>query len=103
MILVEVDPARLRAHSLSLSAITSRLVRENANLPAGIARRSDTVYLIRSLGWFTDPKEIERLPIGSFDGRLITLRDVATVSDTHSETRMYSRLNGEPAAGLIVS
>jgi len=103
VILVEVDPARLRAHNLTLSQITSRLVQENANLPAGIARQSDTEYLIRSLGWFTDPKEIERLPVGSFNGRLVTLRDVATVSDTHAETRMYSRLNGEPAAGLIVS
>ena len=54
VILVEV--IRAPARTTSLSAITSRLVQENANLPRA-RPASDAEYLIRSLGWFTDPKE----------------------------------------------
>lgn len=102
-IVVEVDPERLRARSLSLSDITRRLVQENQNLPAGIARESDTEYTIRSLGWFTSLEDVETIPVGMFAGQPVLLRDVATVRDAHAEQRVYSRLDGRPAIGLTVT
>ena len=102
-VMVELDPQRLKAYNLSLSEVTRRISQENMNLPAGIARQSDTEYLIRSVGWYTDPKEIEATPVGSVNGRLITIGDVAEVRDATPETRVYTRRNGEPAVGLIVT
>lgn len=102
-IIVDVDPDRLRAHGLSLADVMRRLVQENLNLPAGIAKQGNTEYTIRSLGWFTSVEEISRIPIGSFNGQLVSLGDLATVRDEHAETRIYTRLNGKPSAGLMVS
>jgi HAE1 family hydrophobic/amphiphilic exporter-1 len=102
-IIVDVDPARLRAHGLSLTDVMRRVVEENLNLPAGIAKQSNTEYTIRSLGWFTSPEEISRIPVGSFSGQLVALGEVASVRDAHPESRVYTRLNGSPSAGLIVS
>lgn len=102
-IIVNVNPHSLRAHNLSLSNVVRRLAEENANLPAGIAKQGKTEYVIRSLGWFTSLREIRRIPLGSFDGRLVHLEDVADVSDSHQETRVYTRLNGSPAAGVIIT
>src|SRR5207237_10069321 len=57
-IIVDVDPARLQAYHLSLSDVSRRIVQENLDQPAGIAREGQTEYTIRSLGYFRNPKEI---------------------------------------------
>ncbi len=101
-ILVDVDPARLRAHRLSLSDVGRRVSAENLNLPAGIAKDGGTEYTIRSMGWLRTIEAIGDLPVGMGEGRAIRLSDVATVRDGTQEIRIRTRLDGEPAVGLIV-
>lgn len=102
-IVVNADPYKLRAHNMSLSDISRRLAQENLNMPAGIAKQGKTEYIIRSLGWFKNPDEIARIPLGSFNGKLVSVGDVADVSDSHSETRLYTRYNGKPSAGIVIT
>ena len=101
-IVVDIDPVRLRARGLTMPDVSRRLVQENLNLPAGIARTSDTEYTIRSLGYLKSVAEIENLPVGRGDGQGIRLAEVATVRDSMQEVRLRTRLNGEGAVGLIV-
>src|SRR4051812_40088157 len=102
-IIVDVDPDRLRAYHLSLNDVSRRIAQENLNLPAGIAKQSNTEYTIRSLGWFTSTDEMARIPVGSFNGQLVSLGQVASVRDSHQETRLYTRLNQKPACGVIIT
>lgn len=102
-IVVDVDPEKLRAHHLSLDTINKRIVQENQNLPAGIARQGNTEYTIRSLGWFKTPAEIAAIPVGATNGQVVKLGDVAQVRDEHQETRLFTRLNGAPAVGVIIT
>jgi HAE1 family hydrophobic/amphiphilic exporter-1 len=102
-IIIDVDPDRLRAHNLVLNDVMRRIAQENLNLPAGIAKQSNTEYTIRSLGWFSSIDELGAIPVGSFNGQLVALRDVATVRDAYPEVRLATRLNGEPSAGITVS
>ena len=101
-IIVDVDQRKLRSFGLTLSGVGKRIVEENLNLPAGIAKQSDTEYTIRSLGYFTSPAEIAAIPVGNYNGQNVALSQVATVRDSNQETRLYTRLNGEPAVGMIV-
>lgn len=102
-IVVDVDPEALRAHHLSLADVMRRITQENLNLPAGIAKQGQTEYTIRSLGWFASPEEIAAVPVGQFAGQIVHLSDVADVQDGSRERRVYTRLNGESAVGLIIS
>jgi hydrophobic/amphiphilic exporter-1 (mainly G- bacteria), HAE1 family len=102
-IMVEIDPQRLRAHNLSLAEVSRRIAQENLNLPAGIAKQSDTEYTVRTMGWFASPKDIEGLPVVTRGGRTVTIGDVAEVKDSTPETRVYTRLNGQPAVGIIIT
>lgn len=102
-IIVDVDPIRLRAHNVSLNTVIQRLAAENLNLPAGIAKQGNTEYVIRSLGWFLAPKDVASVPVSTFNGQVVTIGDVATVKDSHSETRVYTRFNEQPAVGVIIS
>ncbi|MCW3061835.1 MAG: multidrug efflux transporter [Capsulimonas sp.] len=102
-ILVNADPDRLRAYGLGIDDISKRIMQENLNLPAGIAKQSNTELTIRSLGWFTNPSQIAQVPLTSTNGRIVTVGDVADVSDSAQEQRLYTRLNGNLAAGIIIS
>jgi HAE1 family hydrophobic/amphiphilic exporter-1 len=102
-IIVDVDPVKLRAHHLALADVIRRLVQENINAPAGIARQSETEYTIRSLGWLTSLDEVRGIPLSAPGGQIVTLGQVAQVRDEHKETRVYTRLNGKPAAGISIT
>lgn len=101
-VVVNVDPDRLRAHGLSLSQIGARIAQENINQPAGIAKESDTEYTIRSLGLFTSVAEMKQIPVGSYNGKVVSLGDVADVTDGTAEVRVATRLNQQPAVGLLI-
>ena len=102
-IIVDVDPVAMSAHNVSLADIVRRIGQENINLPAGIAKQGETEYTIRTLGWFLSPEDLAAMPLGAFNGQIVTLGQVAKVRDSHPETRIYTRLNGQPSAGLVVS
>ena len=44
-----------------------------------------------------------KIPVGSFNGQLVPLSDVATVRDSHDEDRLFTRLNGKPCVGVIIT
>ena len=102
-IMVDVDPVKLQAHKIPLQAIGSRISQENVNLPAGIARQGNSEALVRAEGYFTNPKQIAELPVGVDNGQEVRIGDLATVTDSHTEQRIYTRLNGKPAAGVIIT
>lgn len=102
-LMVDVDVERLRAYHITLQAVERRIAQENLNLPAGIAKQGDTEYTIRSLGWFESPQELAQIPVGTSNGQIVRLTDVAKVHDDHSETRLKTRMNGQPAVGVIIS
>lgn len=101
-LIVDVHPEKLQAYHLSLNQISTRIIQENLDLPSGIAREGNSEFTIRADGNFTSPADAAAIPIASFNGRLVSLGDVATVTDSHQETRIYTRLNGKPAAGMII-
>ena len=102
-ILVNADPNKLLAYHVSMDQISTRIAQENQNVPAGIGLQSRTEYTIRSLGWFKNPQEIAKVPLTLANGRVVTIGDVATIVDADQEPRLFTRLNGSPAAGMIIA
>lgn len=102
-IMVNVDPARLQAVGMSLADVQRRLNQENQNAPAGMVKEGGQEFNVRSVGWFQSVDEIRRMPLGQRNGRTILLGEVARVEDSHRETRVFSRLDGKPAAGIVIT
>ena len=102
-IIVDVDPKKLQAYGLALTDIQSRIAQENIDLPAGIARQNDTEYTIRAFGYLQSPQELGHIPVGTFQGQVISLSQVADVRDANQEKRISTRLNGQPAVGMIIT
>ena len=100
---VDVNPDKLRAYQLPISALVNSLSANNLNLPAGTMELGETEFMVRTMGEFSTPDSIGDIIITvQPTGTLVRLRDVATISDTYEETRTLSRLNGEPSISLTV-
>lgn len=102
-IIINVDPERLQAYGLTLADITRRIQAENISLPAGIAKEGESEYTIRSQGYFRSLDDAGLVPITSFEGRQILLRDIADIRDAAQEQRVETRLNGENAVGITIT
>ena len=100
---VEVDPDRLKAYQLPIMEIVNALKSHNLNLPAGTLEVGTSEYLVRTMGEYQNPKQIEETIIRVRPkGTPLRVRDVATVSDTYEKPRTLSRINGSPSISLTV-
>jgi HAE1 family hydrophobic/amphiphilic exporter-1 len=102
-IIVDVDPEKLTAYGISLSTITNRLRDENISVPAGIAADGRKEFTIRSIGYFQNLNDARAMPVGSYQGKNLTLGEVATIRDASQEQRIFTRLDGEPAVAVSVT
>jgi HAE1 family hydrophobic/amphiphilic exporter-1 len=102
-IMVEIDPAKLRAYNIGISTISRRLQQENLSLPAGVAKEGHTQYSIRSIGYFKNLDELRNSPITNVGGRLVTLGEIATVRDASQDILSYTRMAGKPALSLNIT
>ena len=99
---VYCDPNKLQAYGLTVSAISSIIAAENRNLPSGSIDIGSDVYSLRVQKEFTDPRELLDIVLGSANGRVVYLRDVATVRDGSQEKEMESYTNGERSAQIVI-
>jgi HAE1 family hydrophobic/amphiphilic exporter-1 len=102
-IMVDVDPGKLRSHGLTIAEVSQRLQEENTTLPAGIVQEGNTQYNLRSTGYFKSLDDIKKVPVGTFDGRLVSLDQVAEIRDGSLDAFTFSRLDGKPAVSLSIT
>jgi len=99
---VYVDPSKMEAYNLSISAISSIIAAENRNIPSGSIDIGSETYTLRIKKEFTDPSELLDVVLGSYNGGTIYLRDVARITDTVEEKSQESYTNGERGAQIII-
>ncbi len=99
---VYCDPNKLQAYGLSVSTISQIIAAENRNVPSGSIDIGSDSYSLRVQKEFQDPSELLDIVLGSVGGRIIYLRDVATVRDGSQEKEMESYTNGARSAQIII-
>lgn len=101
-ILVQFDSQSLLARGLASQDLVNALSKENQNVPGGTAYEGNQQLLVRSYGWIQNLRELQNIPVARSNGKLIPLKAVARVVDSHLDTTTYQRLNGEPAGSLNI-
>ena len=99
---VYVDPSKLEAYNLSISAISSIIASENRNIPSGSIDIGSDTYTLRIKKEFQDPSELLDIVLGSVNGGTIYLRDVARITDSVEEKSQESYTNGVRGAQIII-
>jgi copper/silver efflux system protein len=76
---VDVDPNRLRAYRIPISAVVDAVARSNRNVGGNVVESSGTWTIVRGLGLIEGTADLERVVVGADHGVPIYLRQIADV------------------------
>lgn len=96
------DPNRLEAYNLTVEQISNVIAAENRNTPGGSFDVGSNTYALRVQGEFDDAREMRHIPVGSYNGKIIYLSDVARVDDSLEERTQQTFNNGKEGAMIII-
>lgn len=99
---IYLDPARLEAYNLTAESVIQLVAAENKNVPGGTFDMGSDTYSLRVQGEFKDPSEMRDLVVGSKDGAVVRLSDVARIDDSVEERAQETYNNGQRGAMIIV-
>jgi len=101
---VDVDPKRLRAFKIPISAVVDAVMRSNRNVGGNVVEGSGTWSVIRGLGLIESAKDLEQVVIGADNGVPIFVRQVADVK-IGDAFRVAALVKGDKEAvgGVVVA
>jgi hydrophobic/amphiphilic exporter-1 (mainly G- bacteria), HAE1 family len=89
---VLLDPTRLTAYGMTTATVASAVSRQNLESPGGSFIAGPSEIAMRTMGRLRDVHDFERIVLGYNVGSVITVADVARVSDSNEEIRSQTRL-----------
>ena len=93
---VEVDPAKLRAYNVPISAVVSAVEASNRDVGGRVLEMGGTEYVVRGRGRFRSLDDIRSVALGTGPGGTpITVGDVANVQIGPEIRRGITDLNGQ--------
>jgi multidrug efflux pump subunit AcrB len=97
-----VDPDRLAAYQIPITAVRNALVNQNADEPGGNVTAGARELTLRTLGRLADESAFADLVVATVNGSPIRIRDLGRAEDGTKEQRSLSRLDGVPTVSLEI-
>ena len=101
-IMVDIDPQALTGKGISATDVLNALQASNLIIPAGTARMGETEYNVALNSSPESIKQFEYIPVKVINGQVITLGDVAKISDSYAEQTNIVRVDQKRAAYLTI-
>ena len=76
---IDVDPNALRAYGVTLGELYEAVARSNMSVGGGVIQKNNAEYLLRSIGWIKDSRDIENTVVKEVKGTPIYVEQVAKV------------------------
>ena len=102
-IMVQPDQHKIAGYGLSNNDIISKISNENVDDPAGIIAIGPNEFGIRTSALYKSAAEVGNSVVAIKSGAPIYLRDIASVSDSIEDQRVFTRLGDKPAISLVVT
>src|SRR5713101_3415118 len=99
---IDVDPDRLRAYRIPLSAVVDAVLRGNRNVGGNVVESSGTWTVVRGLGLIERVSDIEHIVVGAENGIPIFVRQVAEVKIGDAFRASALVKGGDEAVGGVV-
>ena len=99
---VVVDPQRLAARQLTIADVRQALRGENQDTSGGDFREGKRRYVVRTMGRYRHPKQVEDTILADHDGAPVYVRDVAAVRLGYKKPRESDRHFDTPCIWLGV-
>ncbi|HEV2855089.1 MAG TPA: efflux RND transporter permease subunit [Thermoanaerobaculia bacterium] len=99
---VWMDPDRLAAYGIPITAVRDALVRQNSEAPGGNVTSGGREQTLRTMGRFESSADFNDLVVATINGQPVRVRDLGESEDGTKEQRSVARLNGVPTVTLEV-
>jgi Cu(I)/Ag(I) efflux system membrane protein CusA/SilA len=101
---IDVDPNRLRAYRLPLSAVVAAVRDSNLNVGGNVIESNGAWLIVRGVGLIQSIDDVKRIPVGAAGGTPIYVEQVANVH-LGSAFRVASLVKGtrEAVGGVVVA
>lgn len=100
---VRIDPAKLRAYSLSIAEVAAALRQQNLELPGGRVEAGARELTVRTMGRIQNVEDFNQIAIVARGAYVVKVKDIGQAVDAEEDLRSSARLNGQPAVTLVVS
>jgi HAE1 family hydrophobic/amphiphilic exporter-1 len=97
---VTVDPAKLAARALTIMDLARALDQENRDYSAGDFDEGKRSYVVRTVGEYRNPQDVENVIIARREGASVYVRDVATAHIDYKDPTVVVRQKGHPAIAV---
>jgi HAE1 family hydrophobic/amphiphilic exporter-1 len=97
---VTVDPAKLAARALTVMDVARALDQENRDYSAGDFDEGKRAYVVRTVGEYRNPQDVENVIIARRDGASVYVRDVATAHIDYKDPSHVVRQKGRSAIAV---
>ena len=101
-IAVDVDQERLARLGMSVQSLGQRLQAANINLSGGRLTARGEEFLVRTVNEFESVGDIAETIVFQDQGRVLRLKDVATVTESHKERDSVMRVDGNEAIEIAM-
>lgn len=102
---VYCDPNKLEAYNLTVEQVSQVIGAENTNTPGGSFDIGNNTYALRVQGEFDDTSQLNDIPVGSYNGHIVYLHDVARVVDSLEERTQQTYIGtpeGSKTGAMII-
>src|SRR5438874_2762453 len=101
---IDLDPNRLRAYNIPLSAVVDAVMRSNRNVGGNVVEASGSWSVVRGLGLIENVRDIEDIVVGAEGGVPIFIKQVAQVK-VGDAFRAAALIKGtdEAVGGVVVA
>src|SRR5216110_660711 len=101
---IDVDPTRLRAYKIPLSAVVDAVMRSNRNVGGNVVEASGSWSVVRGLGLIESVRDVEDIVVGTEGGVPIFVKQVAQVK-VGDAFRSAALIKGtdEAVGGVVVA
>jgi multidrug efflux pump subunit AcrB len=100
---IAIDLPKLSQLRLSLTQVLGAIRSENANIPGGSVELGPKKFNVKTSGNYQTLDEVEYTIVGSSQGQVVYLKDIARVSWDYEDMRYFARFNGKRAVFIIAS
>jgi multidrug efflux pump subunit AcrB len=101
-VMVDLDPAKMQARSVSAQDVVTAVANNNVILPAGQARIGGTIYDVLMNSSPPTIPEFNAMPLKVVDGKTVLLGDVSYVHDGYAVQQNMVHVNGRRATYLSI-
>lgn len=101
---VLIDPNKLRLYDISIAQLAATIRAASSEVGGRVLEQGETEFIIRSSGYVTSIKDLEKVVVLAKDGTPVTLSDIARLVEGPALRRGIVEFNGEgeTVAGIVV-